>query len=302
METPSREEARRELASLGWWYQHFELPNGLRTGDGAEPAYRPELRWRLMEPFLPPDLAGKSVLDLGGNAGYFSIQMKLRGAGRCVLVDPYAEFAAQARFAARQFGVEVEIVEEDAHVYCLTTAERFDYVLFLGLFYHLKYPVIVLDRTAEMTRERLFVVSNILGEPASAAQQKDNYERFTDDEILENPAFPKMAFIEQLYNGDPTNWWLPNHNALPALLRSAGMKVIGRPHSHVVIAEPDRPLGKAVYGNLVFPCYGKPGRASHPGRQRVDPQLWAALSKRAAEFQAAEAQRERSSLGQSAET
>ena len=43
------------------------------------------------------------MLDLGGNAGYFSIKMKQRGAARCVLVDPYREFLRQADFAARQF-------------------------------------------------------------------------------------------------------------------------------------------------------------------------------------------------------
>ena len=151
----SREEAEQEVHDLGWWYQDFELPSGVRTGTGQEPSYRPAERWALIEPHIPEDLSGKTVLDVGGNAGYFSIQMKLRGAERCVLVEPYREFAAQAAFAAGEFGVELEVVNEDVHTYCLTTEERFDYVLFLGLFYHLKYPVLVLDRLAEMTKDRI---------------------------------------------------------------------------------------------------------------------------------------------------
>ena len=94
--TPDIEAAQDELDSLGWWYQHFELPNGLWTGDGCEPGYLPQRRWEVIEPFLPKDLTGKTVLDLGGNSGYFSIQMKLRGAVRCVLVDPYPVFLRQA--------------------------------------------------------------------------------------------------------------------------------------------------------------------------------------------------------------
>jgi tRNA (mo5U34)-methyltransferase len=94
-----------ELEALGWWYQHFQLPNGLWTGDGSEPGYDPSIRWRFAEPFIPADVSGKSVLDLGGNAGYFSIQMRLRGAARCVLVDAFPEFLRQAEFAARQFRV-----------------------------------------------------------------------------------------------------------------------------------------------------------------------------------------------------
>ena len=124
----------REMQSLGWWYQHFEFPNGVRTGSGESPGYDARRRWSVIEAFVPNDLTGKTVLDVGGNAGFFSIQMKLRGGQRCVLVDPFEIATKQAAFAAKQFGVELELITEDAHTYCLTTEERFDYVLFLGLF------------------------------------------------------------------------------------------------------------------------------------------------------------------------
>ncbi|PYT21672.1 MAG: TIGR04290 family methyltransferase [Acidobacteria bacterium] len=282
--TPDIEAAQDELDSLGWWYQHFELPNGLWTGDGCEPGYLPQRRWEVIEPFLPKDLTGKTVLDLGGNSGYFSIQMKLRGAVRCVLVDPYPVFLRQAEFAARQFGVDVVFVCDDAHTYCLTTEERFDYVLLLGLLYHLKYPGLVLDRAAEMTKERLYVVSAVIGPEIESAERRANYERATVDRLLLDPGFPKLTFIEELYNNDPTNWWLPNHAALPAMMRSAGLRVIARPHSHVLIAEPERYLGKVAYDKLVFPRYGKRDGALHPGPQEVDAALWAELEGQAAEF------------------
>ena len=152
-----------ELDRLGWWYQHFKLPNGLWTVDGSGPAYLPKTRWNPLKPFAPEDLTAKTVLDLGGNTGYFSIQMKLRGAARCVLVDPFDEFLAQAEFATRRFGVAVELVNADAHVYCLSTQDRFDYVLLLGLLYHLKYPGLVPGRAAEMTRERIYIASAVIG-------------------------------------------------------------------------------------------------------------------------------------------
>jgi len=172
--------ALNELDSLGWWYQHFQLPNGLWTGDGSAPSYLPQRRWEMIEPFVPADLAVKTVLDLGGNAGYFSIQMKIRGAARCVLVDPFPEFVRQADFAARQSHVKIELVCEDAHTYCLTTEERFDYILLLGLLYHLKYPGLVLDRTAEMTKERMFVATAVIGPEVEGPAMKQNYERLTD--------------------------------------------------------------------------------------------------------------------------
>jgi len=280
-----RSAALTQLETLGWWYQHFELPCGLWTGDGEEPGYRPEARWNLFEPYVPADLTGKTVLDLGGNAGYFSIQMKLRGAARCVLVDPFAEFLAQAEFAVRQFGVEVEMVNDDAHVYCLTTRERFDYVLLLGLLYHLKYPGIVLDRAAEMTKERIYIASAVIGpETPDQPPDKQDYVRYTEDALLLDPAYPKLAFVEGLYNSDPTNWWLPNHAALPAMMRSAGLRLIARPRQHLLVGEPERHLGTYERGKLVFPRYGKKDGDLQPGPQRVDAKLWAELGERAARF------------------
>lgn len=278
----SESETLAALDQLGWWYQHFTLPNGVRTGDGQEPGYEPESRWNLFKNHIPERLDGQTVLDAGGNAGYFSIQMKLRGAARCVLVDPYREFIAQARFAAGEFGVELELVNEDVLTYCLTTEERFDYVLFLGLFYHLRHPVIVLDRLAEMTKQRMVLASAVAGPPVDPAPARPDYERTEDSALLEDPAYPKMVFIENRYYGDPTNWWLPNHAALPALLRSAGMKVVARPHSHILVAEPEEYFGKVIYEKLVLPRYGKRGEpARHPGPQTVDPVLWAELTARA---------------------
>src|SRR4249920_1359332 len=99
----TRAEIERELRSLGWWYQHFELPNGLWTSDGNPPSYDPRDRWNAFEPFIPVDLSGRTVLDVGGNSGFFAIQMALRGAKRVVLVEPFKEFTDQASFAAEQF-------------------------------------------------------------------------------------------------------------------------------------------------------------------------------------------------------
>jgi tRNA (mo5U34)-methyltransferase len=276
----SLKEIELEMHSLGWWYQHFQFPCGLRTGDGQEPGYDAQARWNLFAPFVPQDLSGKTVLDLGGNAGFFSIQMKRRGALRCVLVDPFEEFLKQARFASQQFQVELDLVNDDAHTYCLTTEERFDYVIFVGLLYHLKYPGLVLDRLAEMTRERMFLHSHLLGSSESTYVVKENYERGKEDELLEDPAFPKLVFIENLYYGDSTNWWIPNYHGLEALVRSAGMKVVGRPHPHLLVAEPEIYFGKAVYPKLVFPKYGKKEGGRFPGPQTYDSELWNDLIRR----------------------
>jgi tRNA (mo5U34)-methyltransferase len=138
------------------------------------------------------------MLDVGGNAGYFSLQMKLRGAGRCVLVEPIEEFAAQARFVFSQFKVDVKVVVDDVHTYCLTGREHFDYVLFLGLLYHLRYPLLVLDRLAEMTRVRLVLQSMIIGSPVPKVPGPD-----ADLEQVSNDGFPRLAFVEYAFPRRP---------------------------------------------------------------------------------------------------
>ena len=270
----TRDDVEREMRSLGWWYQHFELPNGVWTGDGKPPSYDPRQRWNAFAPYLPEDLTGKTALDVGGNSGFFSIQMALRGAERVVLVEPFKEYTDQARFAAKQFGVELDIVNSDVHTYCLTTEERFDYVLFLGLFYHLKYPGLVLDRLAEMTRERLVLQSHSTG----ATEPGDQPELTEAEDVLNDPDYPRIAFVEHRYKNDPTNWWIPNHRALPPLVRSAGLKIVALPSAEIVVAEQDRYLGKVVYDKLVFPRYGKPGEPVFPEQDHVDPALWRELN------------------------
>lgn len=265
----NKDQTKQKISELGWWYMHFEFPNGVRTGTDKDPGYDAENRWSVIEPFVPKDLSGKTCLDLGGNAGYFSIQMKLRGAEKCVLVDPFDIFLRQAKFAAEQFDVELETINDDAHTYCLTTEERFDYIIFLGLFYHLKYPGIVLDRLAEMTKERIYIESAMIGSKTKNEEfnPKENYERWKEDDLLEDPKYPKLAFVETLYSGDDTNWWLPNQEALAAMVRSSGLKIIARPHFDTIVAEPEYHFGKTVYEKLVFPNYGKKGGSVYPGPQ-----------------------------------
>jgi len=263
-----KNETRKRVEELGWWYQHFNFPNGASTITDKNRGYDVDKRWKIIEPYVPKDLQGKTCLDLGGNAGYYSIQMMLRGAKKCVLVDPYVEFLEQAKFASEQFNVELELINDDAHTYCLSTEERFDYVIFMGLLYHLKYPGLVMDRLAEMTKERMFLQSYVLGPESKNFVQKPKIMD-GDDELLDSD-YPKFTFIENLFNNDPTDWWLPNHEGLAAIVRSSGMKIIARPHSHVIIADPEYYFGKVVMKKCVFPRYGKKGMTIYPGPQAYD--------------------------------
>jgi hypothetical protein len=91
----------------------------------------PAVKWRRFAHSIPADLTGKTVLDIGGNAGFYSIQMKLRGASRVLAIDIDPDYLRQARFAAQTIRVSIEFAEMSAYdVGCL--GERLDIVPFLG--------------------------------------------------------------------------------------------------------------------------------------------------------------------------
>lgn len=212
---------RRRIAELGVWYHNLELAPGVWTNPAMGDYPRP--RWSLIESHVPADLTGKTVLDLSCNSGFFSIQMKRRGASRVVGVERFGEAVEQARLVREMTGVDFEIVHDDVYSFCWNNTEIFDYVLFMGLFYHLRAPLFVLDRIALFVKKKMFFQTVVRGDdPAAGPLRIPADIDINDLELFRHPAFPRAVFIEGISNGDWSNWWFVNSNCLHAMLRSAG--------------------------------------------------------------------------------
>jgi tRNA (mo5U34)-methyltransferase len=117
-------------------------------------------------------------------------------------------------------------------------------VLFMGVLYHLRYPMLGLDIVAEKV-DRLMVFQT-LTMPGDEVFEKTWGRDFADRELLRDPGWPKMAFFEHGFTGDPTNWWAPNHAAVEAMLRAAGMRVTKNPAHEVYFCEPNPQRPSAV--------------------------------------------------------
>src|SRR5437868_14940102 len=89
----------RQVRSLGRWFHNIDLA-GVKTAPDHFLGDYPNIKWQRFAHAVPADLTGKSVLDVGCNAGFYSIEMKKRGAGRVVAIDSDDVYLAQARFAA----------------------------------------------------------------------------------------------------------------------------------------------------------------------------------------------------------
>ena len=241
----------RRVAELGDWFHNLDL-HGVRTAPHHFLGDYPRIKWERFAHAIPADLRGRTVLDIGCNAGFYAIEMKRRGADRVVAVDSDPRYLAQARFAAEVMGADIEFRE--LSVYRLPTLEeRFDIVLFMGVLYHLRHPLLALDILHEHVTRDLLVFQSMLRGSAESRAFEGDYD-FRETAHFEDPAYPRMYFIEERYAGDPTNWWVPNRACAEGMLRAAGFSVIDQPEEEVFICRrEDRPNGSEDLQDILDP-------------------------------------------------
>ena len=201
----SSEAVRQEVEGIRWFHT-IDLGNGIVT-PGADDSPS-----KLAGIALPEDLTGKSLLDIGAWDGFFSFEAERRGAERVVAVDSYS-WSGQGWGTKRGFDLarrvlssRVEDVECEVLDLSPDTLGTFDVVLFLGVLYHLRHPLLALERVAAVTRERLILETHVdligFSRPAAAF--------YPEDEL----------------NGDFSNWWAPNPAGVIGLLKAAGFSRI----------------------------------------------------------------------------
>lgn len=221
--TAQRDLARR-IEELGPWFHNIEIA-GIETAPDHMLGDHPRTKWSHFSHILPRDLEGRSVLDIGCNAGFFSVEMKRRGAGRIVAIDSDPRYLAQAELVFDAHDLDVDL--RQLSIYEVGSLdERFDLVLFMGVFYHLRHPLLALDLIHEHVADDLLLFQSLQrGEPNQPDIPFDMDFSVTD--IFARPGFPAMSFIEHRYAGDPTNWFIPNRSASEAALRSSGFTIEG---------------------------------------------------------------------------
>ncbi len=225
-----------EIRDLSPWFHNLHLPDGTQTAPDHFLGDFPNFKWREIASHVPEDLTGWSALDIGCNAGFYSFELARRGA-RVLGMDCDRHYLQQARWAARQFGLEESVEFRQMQVYDLArVAGKFDLVLFMGVFYHLRYPMLALDIIARKV-DGLMLFQTLTMPGREVAGQPDF--RINDREPLLEAGWPKMAFIEDRFAGDPTNWWIANHAGIEAMLRSAGLRITGYPGDEIYLCEPD---------------------------------------------------------------
>ena len=188
---------------LGPWFHNLHLPDGTQTAPEHRLGDFPRYKWEVLGRHIPENLDGWTALDLGCNAGFYSFELARRGA-RVTAIDLDERYLQQARWAASEFGLQHAIEFRQMQVYELAGIEaQFDLVLFMGLFYHLRYPMLGLDLVASHTGRLL--VFQTLTMPGFEVEDEILDQPLEDREVLTRPGWPTLAFIEHSFAGDPTN-------------------------------------------------------------------------------------------------
>ena len=228
----TKEQIQKRVTELGDWFQNMNL-GGVQTAPHHFLGDYPAFKWREFADAVPADLTGKTVLDIGCNAGFYSVEMKRRGAARVLGIDTDEAYLAQARFVAEVSGLPIEFRQMSVYQVA-ALREKFDLVLFLGVLYHLRHPLLALDLLHEHVVKDLLVAQSLLRGSMNVLTLEKDYP-FWETEIFNGAGYPVMHFVENRYSHDPTNWWIPNRACMEAMLRSAGFEILDRPEEEVYI-------------------------------------------------------------------
>jgi tRNA (mo5U34)-methyltransferase len=174
------------IEALQPWFQHIVFPDGTEVGTWPTEAKCEALTEGLV-------LEGKSALDIACMSGAATLWLERQGCA--VRGCDIADFNAD-QFAVVKEAFEMRAEYDHCSVYDLPAqyAWRFNVVLMMGLYYHLKHPLLGLERAWEVTDEVLLIEGEV--------------DRFGWDV----PA--RATFYKDQYLGDPTNWWVPTVKCL----------------------------------------------------------------------------------------
>ena len=228
------EEVRKQVQQIRWHHK-IDLGNGIITPGTVNNLSK------LKTLGLPNDLTNKTVLDIGAWDGFYSFECEKRGASRVLAADSVVWKAKDWGTKKAGFDFAKKVLKSKVEEKLIDILEispekigTFDIVLFLGVLYHMRHPLLSLEKVASVTNEMAII------------------ETVTDMLDFERPA---MAFYPGTeFNGGYTTWTCPNPQAIDAMLKVAGF----------------RKVKLHFEGKIQYRTTGKPGFTEKPDYSQID--------------------------------
>lgn len=213
---PTTQDAEEFVKTVAWWQGWEIVPGVMTTGAHVVASTLDLVR-------LPGDLSGKRVLDIGGWNGCFSFECERRGAAEVVMLEPTPSEATFFEAIKAFLGSKVSRVSGTVYDLDPDRYGHFDVVLFFGVVYHLRYPLLAVDNIRRVCRGDLYTESAVLDE---AAIDPNGGVRGADSISVQMNRTPLFQFAKgKEYFNDTTNWFIPNRIGLDALLEAGGFTV-----------------------------------------------------------------------------
>lgn len=218
MQDDATRRAEEAIAKQQKWHHRIEVAPGVTTpGLQDTPALLAQIG-------LPDDLSGMRVLDIGARDGFFTFEAERRGASEVLALDNESPHNTGFAIAAELLGSKATYVTENVYSLDPERYGRFDLVLFLGVIYHLRHPLLALDRIHDVCAPEglLLLETHMIDEGLVDAEGE---WRRSADFHPDLPALPLVQYYpERMLGGDPTSQWAPSRVALEGWLRGAGFE------------------------------------------------------------------------------
>lgn len=200
---------QQQVDSESYWFQKLDLGHGIVTPGWSDPSTD-----KLPYYGLPADFKGKRVLDVGCAEGFFSFEAERRGASQVVAVDSYPDSIRRFNIARAALGSKVTAYLTNVYDLDPRTYGTFDVVMFFGVFYHLKHPLLALEKLLKVCSGTLLMQTATF---EHGGMEEIPLVRFYPHGMRSGPAGEKW---------DPTIFFRPNEIGVVAMLDSAGFENI----------------------------------------------------------------------------
>lgn len=175
---------------------------------------------------IPARLDGLRVLDIAPWNGFFSFECARRGAKEVVSLGPDDPDATGYTKTREILGVgNCTYIRSSVYDLSPVVHGTFDVVLFLGLIYHLRHPLLALDRIYDIAKDRVFVDSPVIDAMVfdKTICQESREKILNEGRVMHE--LPLLYFTKNSETGDPFNWFMPNRRALSDLVESSGFSI-----------------------------------------------------------------------------